>query len=202
MLPPRPRSWPRWWKCSEQSAFPLQKAFQPDAVVLLKILHFLHQALGAGRGIGIVLLGLDAVHHALTASLAEHFGQIAGRFVGERFHADAHFGVELCHDALALSRAAAGLDGGVGLLIQFPVEVPLPQELGPEGVSLECIKYTASNDIDRLEKMLRNILKQHGYRYFVESEKHGEHNAVNINIGIIMLLYTPDRLHQLRKSLQ
>ena len=42
------------------------------------------------------------------------------------------------------------------------------------GISLECIKYTASNDIDRLEKMLRNILKQHGYRYFVESEKHGE----------------------------
>ena len=40
--------------------------------------------------------------------------------------------------------------------------------------SLECIKYTASNDIDRLEKMLRNILKQHGYRYFVENEKHGE----------------------------
>lgn len=42
------------------------------------------------------------------------------------------------------------------------------------GISLECIKYTASNDIDRLEKMLRNILKQHGYRYFVENEKHGE----------------------------
>ena len=41
------------------------------------------------------------------------------------------------------------------------------------GISLECIKYTASNDIERLEKMLRNILKQHGYRYFVESEKHG-----------------------------
>ena len=42
------------------------------------------------------------------------------------------------------------------------------------GISLECIKYTASNDQERLEKAIRKILKEHGYKYFVESEKHDD----------------------------
>lgn len=42
------------------------------------------------------------------------------------------------------------------------------------GISLECIKYTASNDQERLEKAIKTILKEHGYKYFVESEKHDD----------------------------
>lgn len=42
------------------------------------------------------------------------------------------------------------------------------------GISLECIKYTASNDQERLEKAIRKIPKEHGYKYFVESEKHDD----------------------------
>ena len=36
------------------------------------------------------------------------------------------------------------------------------------------IKYTASNDQERLEKAIKKILKDHGYKYFVESEKHDD----------------------------
>lgn len=44
-------------------------------------------------------------------------------------HADAHLGVELRHGALALGRAAAGVDGGVGLLIELAVDIALAQKL-------------------------------------------------------------------------
>ncbi len=37
------------------------------------------------------------------------------------------------------------------------------------GISLECIKYTASNDQERLEKAIKKILKEHGYKYFVKA---------------------------------
>ena len=40
------------------------------------------------------------------------------------------------------------------------------------GISLECIKYTASNDQEHLEKTIRKILKDHGYKYAVENTKH------------------------------
>ena len=39
---------------------------------------------------------------------------------------------------------------------------------------IDGIKYTASNDQERLEKAIRKILKEHGYKYFVESEKHDD----------------------------
>ena len=42
------------------------------------------------------------------------------------------------------------------------------------GISLERIKYTASNDLERLEKTIKKILKDHGYKYFVETEKHDD----------------------------
>lgn len=42
------------------------------------------------------------------------------------------------------------------------------------GISLERIKYTASNDLERLEKTIKKILKDHGYKYFVEIEKHDD----------------------------
>ena len=141
-LPPPPRSWQLWSnpcnladtknRLALPACFLLEKLFQFDPVVLLKILQFLHQPLGAGRGVRVVFLGFDAVHDALAAPLGEHFGQIPGGSIGQGLHADAHFGVELCHGALALGRAAAGRDGRARLLVQFPVDIPLPQQLGLE----------------------------------------------------------------------
>ena len=59
------------------------------------------KALCAGRGIGVILLGLYAVHHPHAAALCEHLGQIAGGLVREGLHTDAHFRVQLCHGAPA-----------------------------------------------------------------------------------------------------
>ena len=36
------------------------------------------------------------------------------------------------------------------------------------GIALECIKYTISNDYERLEKKIIEILKNHGYRYYTK----------------------------------
>ena len=41
-------------------------------------------------------------------------------------------------------------------------------------INLECVKYTVSNDLGRLEETVKKILKNHGYRYFTESEKRGD----------------------------
>ena len=90
------------------------------------------KALCAGRGIGVILLGLYAVHHPHAAALREHLGQIAGGLVREGLHTDAHFRVQLCHGALPLRGAAAGLDGGVRFLIELVVHIALAQQLGLE----------------------------------------------------------------------
>jgi len=136
--PPRPRSSPRWSSlCNRQQQKPvtrpasvcLQVLLQLQPVILLKILQLLHQPLRPRRGVGVVLLGFDAVHHAHAAALGEHLGEVAGGFVGDGLHADAHLGVELRHGALALGRAAAGIDGGVGLLIELAVDIALAQKL-------------------------------------------------------------------------
>lgn len=37
------------------------------------------------------------------------------------------------------------------------------------GIKLECIKYTMSNDYERLEKKVIEILKKYGYKYFREN---------------------------------
>lgn len=36
------------------------------------------------------------------------------------------------------------------------------------GISLECVKYTVSNDYERLERKIIEILQKYGYKYFVE----------------------------------
>ena len=36
------------------------------------------------------------------------------------------------------------------------------------------VSRTVSNDQERLEKAIKTILKEHGYKYFVESEKHDD----------------------------
>ena len=90
------------------------------------------QALCAGRGIGVILLGLYAVHHPHAAALCEHLGQIAGGLVREGLHTNAHFRVQLCHGALPLRGAATGLDGGVRFLIELVVHIALAQQLGLE----------------------------------------------------------------------
>ncbi len=107
----------------------LQVLLQLQPVILLKILQLLHQPLRPRRGVGVVLLGFDAVHHAHAAALCEHLSEVAGGFVGDGLHADAHLGVELRHGALALGRAAAGVDGGVSLLIELAVDIALAQKL-------------------------------------------------------------------------
>ena len=37
------------------------------------------------------------------------------------------------------------------------------------GIKLECIKYTVSNDYERLEKKIIGILQKYGYRYYVKN---------------------------------
>lgn len=36
-------------------------------------------------------------------------------------------------------------------------------------INLECIKYTVSNDYERLERKIIEILKKHGYKYYIEN---------------------------------
>lgn len=128
------------WCCNGQGCTPgvfmgknaLQKPFQLDAVILLKILQPLGKALCARGGVGVVLAAFYAVHHPHAAALREHLGQIAGGFVRKGLEPDAHFRVQLCHGALPLCAAAAGFYGGVRLLIQLVINVALAQQFGLE----------------------------------------------------------------------
>ena len=61
----------------------LQKPFQLDAVILLKILQPLGKALCARGGVGVVLAAFYAVHHPHAAALCEHLRQIACGLVRE-----------------------------------------------------------------------------------------------------------------------